>query len=112
MLTITPQAAAEVQRVMAEHANPGFYLRISCHPGPEGLEFGMALDEAQEEDLKAECTGVEVLLDPITRQTLMGVVLDCVEHEGRLRFVFIPPSSCSTGSGCSTGGCGGCGSGH
>jgi iron-sulfur cluster assembly protein len=118
MITITPSAAEQIRAALAESQEESMYLRIAARQTPDGaIEYGMGLDEVRENDMNFNCEGVEVLLGAASRDLLTGVTLDFVEYQsGDFRFIFVPPSSCSTGAptggGCGSGGCGGCGGGH
>ncbi|MDD5295438.1 MAG: iron-sulfur cluster assembly accessory protein [Rhodocyclaceae bacterium] len=117
MITITPMAAEQIRAALAESEEEGLNLRIAARQTPDGgIEYGMGLDEVRENDMNFNCEGVEVLLGPSSRELLAGVILDFVEYQpGDFRFIFVPPSSCSTGAasgGCGSGGCGGCGGGR
>lgn len=113
MITITPAAAEQIRAAIAESGEEEVHLRIAARQTPDGgIEFGMGLDEIREHDMNFNCEGVDVLLGPSSRDLLVGVTLDYVEYQpGEYRYIFIPPSSCGTRSGCGSGGCGGCGGG-
>lgn len=118
MITITPLAAEQLRSAIAESgAAEGLSLRIAARMVPDGgIEYGMGMDEVRENDMNFDCEGIDVLLGAGSRELLSGVVLDFVEYQpGDFRFIFIPPSSCSSGgcgSGGGGGGCGGCGGGR
>lgn len=109
MLNITPAAESQIKAVLTEQDEENLHLRIAARQTPQGIEFGMGLDEVREQDMNFHCDGFEVLVGPSSRDLLIGVTLDYVEYQpGDYRFIFIPPaSSCGSGGG---GGCGGCGS--
>ena len=52
----------------------------------------MGFDDPREGDAAFESSGVTVVVDPLSRPLLNGLVLDFGELEGVVQFVFINPN--------------------
>lgn len=80
VLTMTPEAVRRLKQFMDEQGMPDAYLRVFVAPGGcSGLQYGMALEEAAEEDdLTFECEGVRVVVDPFSASYLQGAEIDYV----------------------------------
>lgn len=103
-IAITPTAVAEVQRYMEEHgSSPEAGLRIGVLPGGcSGFQYGLNIeDEAAEDDLVLESSGLKLFVDPFSIQYLSGVEIDYVTTFQGSGFTFNNPNA--------AGGCG-CGS--
>ena len=103
-IVLTPTAAAEVQKYMEEQgAAEGAGLRVGVLPGGcSGFQYGLNIeDEAAEDDLVLESSGVRMFVDPFSLQYLGGVEIDYVSTFQGSGFTFNNPNA--------TGGCG-CGS--
>ncbi|PKM45279.1 MAG: iron-sulfur cluster assembly accessory protein [Gammaproteobacteria bacterium HGW-Gammaproteobacteria-1] len=112
MITVTPEAAKQIQMAAAQGGMEGLSLRLAARPGAHGgLEYGMGFDNSHDEDLSFNCEGVSVVFEPQYGPLLNGTTIDYVEMEpGQFHFIFMNPND--TGGGCgSGGGGGGCGSG-
>src|SRR3954467_3293233 len=104
-MVLTPQAAAEVQKFIAQEQVPAESagLRVSVLPGGcSGFKYSLNIEErALEDDMVAEVNGVRVFVDGFSAQYLPGVTIDCVTSMQGSGFTFSNPNA--------TGGCG-CGS--
>ncbi len=75
-VTRTPDAATEVQR-MLKTEEKGKLLRVYVEAGGcSGLEYGLVFDAPREKDHRAECHGVQVLVDDFSINYLRGTVVD------------------------------------
>lgn len=103
-VTVTPTAAAEVERFMEEQgATNGAGLRVAVLPGGcSGFQYGLNIeDDAQDDDEILESNGLRLFVDPFSGQYLDGVEIDYVTTMMGSGFTFKNPNA--------TGGCG-CGS--
>ena len=94
MITITPQAAAQILESV-QHSKVGeIYLRLAARLDAKGvIEYGMGLDDKADGDLLAVSQGINVLVSPGGVELLAGATLDFVEiNPGEKRFIFINPN--------------------
>lgn len=80
-ITVTPTAAAEVQKFMAEQGTTEQAgLRVAVLPGGcSGFQYGLNIeDEPQEDDEVFEAGGIKLFVDPFSGQYLDGVEIDYV----------------------------------
>lgn len=78
MITVTEQAAAKIQDILAEENNPNLKLRVFVQGGGcSGFQYGFTLDESQaEDDWDLDISGVKVLVDSMSGNYLQGAVID------------------------------------
>ncbi len=104
-LVLTPVAAAEVKKFMAQESVPETQggLRVSVQPGGcSGFKYGLLIEEQPaEDDYIVDQEGVRVFVDPFSAQYLGGTTIDYVSSMQGSGFTFKNPNA--------TGGCG-CGS--
>jgi iron-sulfur cluster assembly protein len=103
-ITVTPNAATEVQKFMSEQgAADTAGLRVAVLPGGcSGFQYGLNIeDEPQDDDEILSADGVRLFVDPFSGQYLDGVEIDYVTTMMGSGFTFKNPNA--------TGGCG-CGS--
>jgi iron-sulfur cluster assembly accessory protein len=103
-ITVTSNAAAEVQKFMTEQgAATTAGLRVAVLPGGcSGFQYGLNIeDDSQEDDEIFEINGLRLFVDPFSGQYLNGVEIDYVTTMMGSGFTFKNPNA--------TGGCG-CGS--
>ena len=105
-LSISALAVTKVQEVLAEQGlgDHESLLRIyvagqSC----SGATFGLAFDEAHDDDVRFELDGLAVVIDPISLPYLEGGSIDFVETEEVTGFKVTVPD---TGASCAPGSCG------
>jgi iron-sulfur cluster assembly protein len=97
MITVTPQAAAQIAASAAE-SNAGrggeACLRLAARLDDKGvIEYGMGFDDRAEGDTQIESAGVKILVSPGSVELLGGATLDYVEiNPGEWRFIFINPN--------------------
>ena len=101
-IMLTPTAAAEVQKYMEEQgAADEAGLRVGVLPGGcSGFQYGLNIeDEAAEDDMVLESSGVRLFVDPFSLQYLGGVEIDYVSTFQGSGFTFNNPNA-SGGCGC------------
>ena len=94
MVTVTPQAAAQIARSAGQSGAGGTCLRLAARLDAKGvIEYGMGFDDKTEGDTQFESAGVKVLVSPGSVELLTGATLDYVElNPGEWRFIFINPN--------------------
>ena len=94
MVTVTPQAAAQIARSAEQSGAGGARLRLAARLDEKGvIEYGMGFDDAAEGDSQFESAGVALLVSPGSVELLTGATLDYVElNPGEWRFIFINPN--------------------
>lgn len=95
MITITPQAAEQIQKSAREQADlTEVHLRLAARLGDKGaIEYGMGFDDKAEGDLLVAAGGINLLVSPGSVELLTGATLDYVEiNPGEPRFIFINPN--------------------
>jgi iron-sulfur cluster assembly protein len=101
-INLTPTAAAEVRKYMEEQgAAEDAGLRVGVLPGGcSGFQYGLNIeDEAAEDDMVLESSGVRLFVDPFSLQYLGGVEIDYVSTFQGSGFTFNNPNA-SGGCGC------------
>ncbi|MBI2174749.1 MAG: iron-sulfur cluster assembly accessory protein [Candidatus Omnitrophica bacterium] len=79
MVTLTPQAAEEVKRLMTKENKPNLGLRVGVKGGGcSGFSYMLSLDEAtpQQYDTVFEQDGIKVLIDAKSHLYLDGTTID------------------------------------
>ena len=81
VLVFTDAAAGKVGELIREEANPNLKLRVFVSGGGcSGFQYGFTFDEKIEEgDFCVEKRGVQLLVDPMSAQYLMGAEIDYKE---------------------------------
>lgn len=115
MITITPEAARQIQHSVEQSDAAGMALRIAARYTPDGqLQYAMGFDDVGEDDMEVSCGDVRIVIARQNEALLSGVTLDFTEvAPGQSLFVFLNPNVQAKAGGCGSGGCGsgGCGSG-
>ena len=98
MITITEQAVAKIQDILAEENNPAIKLRVFVQGGGcSGMQYGFTLDEEQaEDDWDIQSNGVNVLIDSMSGGYLQGAVIDYKEDQYGSSFSINNPSAVTT----------------
>jgi iron-sulfur cluster assembly protein len=120
VITMTATAAQKVQELLKQENEPGLGLRIFVAGGGcSGLQYGMTLDEAQEEDTIIAMEGFQVFVDEMSLGYITGSEVDYVDSLMGAGFTVHNPnavSSCGCGHSFRTaeggGEARGCGCGH
>ena len=89
MITVTPQAAAQILK-----SADGPSLRLAARLDEKGVvEYGMGFDDKAAEDVEVASNGVTILVSPGSVELLTGATLDYVElNPGEWRFIFVNPN--------------------
>jgi iron-sulfur cluster assembly protein len=130
VITLSERAAAEIKTLLEEQGTPDAALRVwVAGGGCSGLQYGMAIDEAQPEDGDQILgdQGVKIYLDNLSLPYMKGSVVDYVDDVLGGGFKIENPNavkSCGCGSSFESGdeehpgldtrkggGCGSCGCG-
>ena len=97
-LVFTENAATKVKQLIEEEGNDGLKLRVFVSGGGcSGFEYGFTFDELiNEDDTVTEKNGVQLLVDPMSLQYLIGAEIDYQENLQGAQFVIKNPSATST----------------
>ncbi len=97
-LVFTENAATKVKQLIEEEGNDGLKLRVFVSGGGcSGFEYGFTFDELiNEDDMVTEKNGVQLLVDPMSLQYLIGAEIDYQENLQGAQFVIKNPSATST----------------
>jgi iron-sulfur cluster insertion protein len=98
VLVFTDAAAGKVGELIREEANPNLKLRVFVSGGGcSGFQYGFTFDEKIEEgDFCVENRGVQLLVDPMSAQYLMGAEIDYKEDLQGAQFVIRNPNAKTT----------------
>ena len=98
VLIFTDAAAGKVGELIREEANPNLKLRVFVSGGGcSGFQYGFTFDEKIEDgDFCVEKRGVQLLVDPMSAQYLMGAEIDYQENAEGAQFVIKNPNATST----------------
>jgi iron-sulfur cluster insertion protein len=100
-MVFSDSAASKVKELITEENNPNLKLRVYVSGGGcSGFQYGFTFDEnANEGDTTVTNSGVELLIDPMSFQYLVGAEIDYVDDLEGARFVIRNPNA-STTCGC------------
>ena len=98
VLVFTDAAAGKVGELIREEANPSLKLRVFVSGGGcSGFQYGFTFDEKIEDgDFCVENHGVQLLVDPMSAQYLMGAEIDYKEDLQGAQFVIRNPNAKTT----------------
>lgn len=109
VVTLTAQAAENVQNLLTEKNLQGHCLRVYVAGiGCSGPQYGLAFDEKpRENDTVIETDGVKMVIDPNSLVYLEGATIDFVETPQGAGFKIDNPNPMATSScGTCSGSCG------
>ncbi len=91
-------AASRVAQLIKEERNPALGLRVYItSSGCSGFSYGFAFDEnLKEGDSGVNKQGVELVIDPMSYQYLMGSTVDYLEDLQGARFIVSNPNAKTT----------------
>jgi iron-sulfur cluster assembly protein len=94
MITITPEAAAQIRQSAEASSSQGMHLRIAVRREDDGtFVYGMGFDEMGDDDALLASEGINVVVTSTSKDFLIGATLDFVEiSPGEHRFIFINPN--------------------
>jgi len=98
VLVFTDAAAGKVGELIREEANPNLKLRVFVSGGGcSGFQYGFTFDEKMEDgDFCVENHGVQLLVDPMSAQYLMGAEIDYKDDLQGAQFVIRNPNAKTT----------------
>ena len=94
MITITPQAAAQIRLASEQTDSEDMYLRLAAKREADGgIEYGMGFDDMGSQDQIYTSEGVQALIADSCKDLLRGTTLDYVEiSPGEHEFIFSNPN--------------------
>lgn len=94
----TDAAANKVKSLIEEEGNPTLKLRAYIQGGGcSGFQYGFTFDEAKEDDdFVIVNQGVELIIDPMSFQYLVGATIDYKEDIEGAQFVIKNPNAKTT----------------
>jgi iron-sulfur cluster insertion protein len=97
-MVFTDKAVEKVRDLIAEEGNPDLKLRVFVSGGGcSGFQYGFTFEEDQnEDDTVVEKGGVQLLIDPMSYQYLVGAEIDYSESLQGSQFVIKNPNAQST----------------
>jgi iron-sulfur cluster insertion protein len=100
-LIFTDSAAAKVKDLLIEEGNNNLKLRVFVQGGGcSGFQYGFTFDEVtNDDDTVLDNAGVQLLVDPMSFQYLVGAEIDYKEDLEGAQFVIRNPNA-STTCGC------------
>ena len=99
----TDSAVKKVAELIAEEGNPNLKLRVFVQGGGcAGFQYGFTFDEnVNEDDTTMTKEGIQLLIDPMSYQYLVGAEIDYKEDLNGAQFVIKNPNvttTCGCGS--------------
>jgi iron-sulfur cluster insertion protein len=97
-LIFTDNAANKVKQLIDEEGNTDLKLRVFVSGGGcSGFQYGFTFDEvANEDDTVMSKNGVQLLIDPMSFQYLVGAEIDYTEGLEGSQFVIKNPNATTT----------------
>jgi iron-sulfur cluster insertion protein len=97
-IVFTDSAANKVKELIEEEGNAGLKLRVFVTGGGcSGFQYGFTFDEeVADDDTTMEKNGVQLLIDPMSYQYLVGAEIDYTEGLEGSQFVIRNPNATST----------------
>jgi iron-sulfur cluster insertion protein len=98
VLKISAAALARVRELIREEGDPALKLRVFIEGGGcSGFQYGFNFEaERAEDDIVLDREGVELLVDPLSKQYLEGAEVDYVEELSGAQFVIHNPNAKTT----------------
>ena len=97
-LIFTDAAAEKVKELLEEENNPDLRLRVFVQGGGcSGFQYGFTFDETvNDDDTTIEKNGVQLLVDPMSFQYLVGAEIDYKDDLEGSQFVIRNPNATTT----------------
>ncbi len=94
----TDAAAEKVMQLIDEEGNPDLKLRVFVQGGGcSGFQYGFSFDEAvNEDDTVMDKSGVQLLIDSMSYQYLVGAEIDYKDDLNGAQFVIKNPNATTT----------------
>ncbi len=98
VLLFTDNAANKVKQLIEEEGNAELKLRVFVSGGGcSGFQYGFTFDEvANDDDTVLNKNGVQLLIDPMSFQYLVGAEIDYTEGLEGSQFVIKNPNATTT----------------
>lgn len=93
MFKVTEAAAEQVKQAAQQSGTEGMALRLAAKQKADGsIDYLMGFDEAKDEDISFNATGVDIVMSPEDVPLLDQATMDFVElDEGDRQFIFLNP---------------------
>ena len=97
-LIFTDAAANKVKELLADEDNPDLKLRVFVQGGGcSGFQYGFTFDETiNDDDTTIDKEGVQLLVDPMSFQYLVGAEIDYKDDLEGAQFVIRNPNATTT----------------
>lgn len=97
-LLFSHAAASKVRELIKEEGNDALKLRVYITGGGcSGFQYGFSFDEQRaEDDVSVRTDDIELLVDPLSLQYLMGAEVDYSESLNGAQFVIRNPNAKTT----------------
>ncbi|VAY02502.1 Iron-sulfur cluster insertion protein ErpA [Arsenophonus endosymbiont of Aleurodicus dispersus] len=97
-IQFTDAAANKVKALISDKKNPNLRLRVYITGGGcSGFQYGFTFDDKMsEDDLTIENHGVELIVDPMSLQYMVGGCVDYVERLEGSQFLVTNPNAKTT----------------
>jgi iron-sulfur cluster assembly accessory protein len=96
-ISLSERAAKRVSELKIQEQVPDAALRLTVSGGGcSGFQYGMTLDETQDDDDVFETEGVKVMIDMMSAQYVMGSEIDYVDSLMGAGFTVSNPNAVST----------------
>ncbi len=97
-IIFTDSAADKVRDLLIDEGNPNLKLRVFVQGGGcSGFQYGFTFDEdINDDDTALEKNGVQLLVDPMSFQYLVGAEIDYKEDLEGAQFVIRNPNATTT----------------
>jgi len=97
-IIFTEAAADKVRDLLIDEGNPDLKLRVFVQGGGcSGFQYGFTFDEdVAEDDTALQKKGVQLLVDPMSFQYLVGAEIDYKEDLEGAQFVIRNPNATTT----------------
>jgi len=98
VLLFTDNAANKVKQLIEEEGNADLKLRVFVSGGGcSGFQYGFTFDEVKnDDDTVLDKNGVQLLIDPMSFQYLVGAEIDYTEGLEGSQFVIKNPNATTT----------------
>ena len=97
-IRMSDNAAAKITELLAEEGNPNLKLRVFVQGGGcAGFQYGFSFDEnVAEDDTVVEKDGIQMLIDAISYQYLIGAQVDYKDDLEGAQFTIKNPNATTT----------------